>query len=874
MWSITRKLMKSNATMLIPAGIAIFIGTVFIASTLLLGNSLNYSMRQQISASYGEANYAIGPEDDDTASYVDLSEFHLDQLEQIDGVEGTRPDISCGIEVINDDTYSSGLLITYATDSSLMPVSLADGDWPEDGDIVIPQDMASRLNVSIGDTVDVDAYSDDGTVELTISGLSVDPLGAYSYTGGAAVTTYNTLITLLDPTGDIGINSIYTQTVYLLLDEQNGSVDDTTLEAINNLLPTGFTVFSRSDSEDNTLKQMGGGDVDIITTFMMVFGVLALFVAALVIANTFQVLVAQRRRTLALLRTIGATKKQLYASVIIEAIILGLISSAVAVAASIGIMSIVSMCDVDIFDIELTTVPTPQVFIIPIGFAVVVTVLASLSSAHTATSVTPLEALQPIGISDTRTSNTKRQVISTVMMVVGAVVAAFTVIDTWRYSNGETSLCTDNSVVTLLAAMAAVMLFFLGLLLCANRWVPLLLKGIGTAVSHIGASSTLAAANIHKNPRRVAATSAALLIGVTLVATLGTGAASARQTVADALDDVYSVDIQISGESVDSTLLDTVRNINGVDTVELVSTNTVVWHQGDWDTELQVYALTAEQGRNVMNGDAIDELTDGTLLVPNTLAGDNDDYTMLDSATLDLDFNVEYDDNYEIVSSTPLDLTVKAASFRGVYSAYIIYGLALPETLEKASIEPDGYEIWVKTDGNVTAATVMNDIQTALSDYSGISVVGSIAERVSWDSMVNTILIVLVALLAVAVIIALIGVANTLSLSVIERTRESATLRAIGMTRSQLRRSLAVEAVLISLVAGVVGIVLGTIFGWIGSYIVFTVFSYSVETVALPFDWTTAAAILVIAVIAALLASILPARRAVKVPPVEALAEA
>ena len=131
-------------------------------------------------------------------------------------------------------------------------------------------------------------------------------------------------------------------------------------------------------------------------------------------------------------------------------------------------------------------------------------------------------------------------------------------------------------------------------------------------------------------------------------------------------------------------------------------------------------------------------------------------------------------------------------------------------------------------------------------------------------------MMLMVGLIAVAVLIALVGVANTLSLSVIERTRESATLRAIGMTRGQLRRSLGVEALLISLVSGVVGVILGTLFGWLGSYVVFSMYG----TVAFPFEWTVNGIVLGVAAAASLLASVFPARRAVNTPPVEALAEA
>ena len=390
-------------------------------------------------------------------------------------------------------------------------------------------------------------------------------------------------------------------------------------------------------------------------------------------------------------------------------------------------------------------------------------------------------------------------------------------------------------------------------------------------MAHIGPASTIATANIQKNPRRVAATSTALLIGVALVSTLGTGAASARQTLASELDARYSVDIQVSGEGVDQTVLDDIRKVAGIQDAELIGSSNAVWHTDDYDSNLQVYTLTAQQGRAVMNGDAIDGLRDGVLLVPDALAGDSDDYPVRDGSVLDLELNATYSDDGDIVDGIAFKPTVEAAPFRGVNTPYGIYGLMPPDTLDRLGAKPDGYEVWAKTDGTVTPADVIDDIQQAVSSIPGITVGGSIAERVSWDGMVNMLLMVLVALLAVAVIIALIGVANTLSLSVIERTRESATLRAIGMTRGQLRRSLAIEALLISLVSGVVGIVVGTVFGWIGSYIVF---SMSFGLVVFPIDWATSGAILAIAAVAALLASVFPARRAVKTPPVEALAEA
>ena len=176
----------------------------------------------------------------------------------------------------------------------------------------------------------------------------------------------------------------------------------------------------------------------------------------------------------------------------------------------------------------------------------------------------------------------------------------------------------------------------------------------------------------------------------------------------------------------------------------------------------------------------------------------------------------------------------------------------------------------IALDSTLHADDVFTNVQNVFSASAGVTVTGPVAERTQWETMINGMMALLVGLIAVAVLIALVGVANTLSLSVIERTRESATLRAIGMTRGQLRRSLAVEALLLSLVSGVVGVVLGTLFGWLGSYMVFSLYGDTV----FPFEWATNGVVLGVAALAALLASVAPARRAVKTPPVEALAAA
>lgn len=877
MLTVTMRMMRNNVRMLIPAGIAILIGTMFIASTLLFGNTLDYSLRRQVSAGYGGANYAVMATDDGESVYgMTVGDLELEGIRALDGVRGVRPDITVGVEFTHGDSRTSGIAIADATPSSLMPIELSVGDWPQtDGEIVVPRAVADRLDVGVGDSIVVSYQGGGDGIDMTVSGLSLDPGGAYSYYGGAAAVDENTLARL-SGAGDGGFSALACRSMYLDIEAPDGSDDARVLAAVDELLPEHFRVMSRSESEQKALEMLGGGQVDATTQFMLVFGVLALFVAALVIANTFQVLVAQRRRTLALLRVIGARKGQLYRSVVMEALLLGLFSSLVAVGLSIGLMQVLDASGLEFSGIRFVTVVTPDVLLIPVGFGVAVTVAASLGSARTATSVTPLAALQPLEISDSKRSGLPRMILSLLMIVMGAGATVFSVVDTWRGAHGDSAVSVDRFTVVLLTAMGGVLVFFLGVLLCANRWVPWLLSGIGVLVSRIGPASTIAVANIRRNPRRVAATSTALLVGVALVATLGTGAATARRSLADELDANYSVDIQISGDGIDRTVLDEVRDVDGIGKAELIPSYTAFWHNGDsadggrGDQEIRVYSLDSTVGHAVMNGDAADGLSDGVMLVSDALAGNGDGYAVRDGAVMDLGFDVTYDDGGKAVGGRTVELTAKAAAFQGMNVPYRVYGLVETSTLEAVGIEPDGYEVWARTDGTLTPADVIDGVQTALESHPGVTVGGSIAERVTWDGMVNMLLLVLVALLAVAVVIALIGVANTLSLSVIERTRESATLRAIGMTRRQLRCSLAMEALLISLASGVVGIVLGALFGWIGSYIVF---SGSFGSVSFSVDWGMSAAILGVATVAALLASVAPARRAVRTPPVAALAE-
>lgn len=886
MWTITFKLMKRSMRMLIPAGIAIIIGTMFVASTFLFGNALDHSLRQQVSAGFGDAQYAVSASDDSSQGEPKtVANMHLKQIRSINGVAGARPDTAGVIEVSGGSRHehSSTAVIGMANSSGVMPVKLSSGLWPaKSGEIAIPDSMATLLSLHIGDTVDSTVSADrsvtgqQDSLSMKVVGTTTDSAGAYAYYGGAAIVPEQDFARMTGLGVSASFEDLPISTIYVELAPASEQRQELTVRKIKQELPKGLEINDRASIENKMMDSLGGGQVNITTTFILAFGVLAMFVAAIVIANTFQVMIAQRRRTLALLRTIGARKSQLYGSVVVEAALLGIVCSVIGVGCALLLILLLGLSGINLAGAQFALIITWPVFVVPILFGVIITMLASMGSARAATGVTPLEALQPIEGSAKKHHGWFSLVLSLLMLVLGSLAIVMSILRVRKSLTGQTSaLSSDQSLQLLGVAICGVMVVFVGVLLSSSRWMPWLLKGIGAIVSHTGPAATVASANIQKNPRRVASTGAALLIGVTLVSCLGTGAASAKQTMSDALDARYSVDIQITGSHLDTADLNKVKKVRGVQAAGLVPTMNSSMKQGDQQTMMSLYEVSQNEMSQLMRVSTA-ATHDGDLLVPQSLATSKNGLAPGSSVRLTLgDTNDNGDESggsstqntTDVVSR---DFTVTAGNYRGIESNNDYYALVAPGTFAKAGLSDSENQIWVSSNGNQQAGTLVSNIQDALSDVDGVSVGGSIAVRSQWEQIVNVLLMILVALLAVAVVIALIGVANTLSLSVIERLRESATLRAIGMTRGQLRSSLAIEALLISGCSVIVGLILGTVFGWVGSYLVFSQFG----TVAYPLSWAMDLTIIGVAVVAALLASVLPAKRAVSTAPVEALAEA
>ncbi|WP_159798739.1 ABC transporter permease [Puerhibacterium puerhi] len=853
---ITLAQMRRSVGRLAAAGIAIVIGTAFVAATLLAGNLITRSTYDSIAARYAAADLVV-----ESAEGAELSPAQLESVATTSGVVSAAPQSLAyqGLTHGNRTIYQG--VIPQPDDPRLMPLELTDGAAPSAADeIAVPPDVAERLGLGVGATVDVvrDVPGDPETGELeqvvdpmTISGLVADPKNAYGMSGGAAVVTQDTF----DQWGaDAAGGEVTYPEASLLL------ADGADLEAVRAHLATtlgsAFDVVTPDEHAEAAAAELTGGENLMFLIFVLTFASIALLVAGLVITNTFQVLVAQRARTLALLRAVGASKRQVGAGVLLEAAILGVVTSVlgVLVGASLGQLALwVARTGPVAASLPATITVTWQVVAVPIVVGTLVTVAAALVPARVATRVAPLAALRPLDAPTAeKGAGRVRLVLSVLATVIGFALLA-----------GGAALGTVAREPSLGLALGILggATSFVGVAVSAVFWLPKVTGLAGRLVGSSGPTARLAAANTLRNPRRTASTSTALLIGVTLVAMMSTGAASARTSLTAALDGQFPVDVAVQGAQTDDsgatvlpqTVIDAVEAVDEVAAVALLQSGVATLGDGTSSEEETVVTVQGVDRDAALAALRLDEpveaLAPGTAVVPTEVA---DAWGLRDGDRLTLTGDA---------GTVTFDL---ATSDTGIGEV-----LVLPADLRALVTRPTTEAMWLALDPGADARAGVGHVQDTVADTGELaSVSGAAVERASFEDVVDTALGIVLGLLAVAVVIALIGVANTLSLSVIERRRESATMRAIGVTTGQLRWMLAIEGMLIAGVGAVLGIVLGLVYGWAGSLAALGIMG----DVTLSVPWRDVALVAVVALVAGLLASVLPGRSAVRTSPVEALA--
>lgn len=842
MLRLTLAQMRRSLGRLAAAGVAIALGAAFVAATLVAGDVITRTGYDAVTASYGDADLVV-------VTDRSFSDEDLAQVRGTPGVRGADPVLIGFTRLSLGTRQTSERLIATPSDPRLGTLEVVDGAAPAaDDEIALSAATAERLGADVGDTLSVSWWPvpseengdepEEQSADVRLVGVVEDPAGAWSQYGGAALTSPSSALRWS------GFDSVeQAGPVRLLVAAEPGRAD-AVRTGLEDALPQEVTVLTRDEAAAEAVEQIGDGG-NVLVMVALGFAAVALLVAALVIANTFQVIVAQRARTLALLRCVGARRGQLRASVLLEAGLLGVGAAVSGMLVGVGLaqaaLSVLSRMDLGV-PLPTTVALTPAVLLLPVVLGTAVTVLAALVPARIATRVSPVAALRPADAPTLRAGAGRVRLAISMLLTVGGVALLLGAVAMAAAGIGV------GEMLPLLVGVLGGAASFVGILLGAVLWIPRVVSGVGSLLRRGGPSTRLAAANTIRNPRRTAATSTALLIGVTLVAMMSTGAASARVSLAQELDERYPVDILLGstqdGAGVPADVEQDVAATPGVDTVVRVATAYV---SAD-DSLLVAYVLDDEAARVVVRDEQLaDALLDGTSVVPSWAELDG-------TATLTLT-----DSSGEPRLGPPVEVAVRPG---GADEAYLTADAA-----RALGVEPTQSVLLASVAPGASAGDVLGDVQDAVGDAE-VYVVSAATERQGYESTIDTLLAVVVGLLAVAVVIALVGVANTLSLSVIERRRESATLRAIGLSRRGLRWMLAVEGMLIAGVGAALGVGLGLFYGWAGAATVFG----TTGDLNLAVPWTDLGIVLAVALLAGLAASVLPGRSAARTPPVAALA--
>jgi putative ABC transport system permease protein len=740
---------------------------------------------------------------------------------------------------------AEGMVEGYAllTDSDGKPIQPAGAPTlgmtlPTDPSLLGETELRSGRAPTGPDEVAVDASSfakgdlalgDDITVMFQGPARTFTVVGAVGYgeaddLGGATAAYFEvgTAQRLLDSKGSF--DSIVAQAA-------DGTTDEELAQRIGAVLPTGVEAITGEEVSDEQAEAVAGG-LGFITMALTGFAGIALFVGSFIIWNTFSMQVAQRTRELALLRAIGATRRQVMRTIIVEATVLGTAASALGLLLGIGMARGLTSL-MGLFGLSMPSAPLRvEASTIVVGLVVgtLITVAAAVAPARRATKVLPVEALRDAAPAAERFSRVR--LVSGALLVTGGVGVLATAL-----------FGPADVLMTPLGVVAAI----LGITTLA----PLFMRGLAGVISwpllRRGVPGELARQNAMRNPKRTASTAMALVIGLTMVATVAVFAASFKASFTDVLSTSTNADLYVLTPSSQSKgyspgVVDTVRDVDGVETISPTSNG-----KGEFDGAeapfTSIDPATAGQALNLgmVEGSARDLTNDG--VVVKDAVADSRGWEVGDVIPGSFPgagaARLEIQGTYEAKGIVNTDYVISGAA----HTAYF------PDRLAGTAmvLVADGQDV----------AVVEDRIADAIADQPDATVMTQDEFEGEASAVIDQMLGLVTVLLLLAVVIALLGIVNTLALSVFERTRELGLLRAVGMTRGQVRAMVRWESVVISVIGALVGAGLGIA---LGVALTRALADQGLEKVAIPGGQL--ALYVVAAAVAGVLAAIGPSRSA------------
>ncbi|MGA5700720.1 ABC transporter permease [Peterkaempfera bronchialis] len=838
----------AHKTRLLMTALAVLLGIAFVAGTLVFTDTLGQALRNSASKSFSDVSVAIT--DRSASAYADSAEKNrsgatltADTLKRITATEGVARargvvDGFAGVadrkgELIGDGWSTTGTNFVPGDGGRDSRYPMAEGHGPSGpGEIALDTKTAEKGGLQVGDTVRVAVNGPVMRLRLTGVFHTDDP----RVSSGGSLVLFDTATAqrlYLSPGrfGEIDVAAA------------PGTSQAALLTRVEKLLPKSHTIRAETGQQlaDDQAEQIARS-TDSLSTALLAFAGIALFVGVFIIANTFTMLVAQRTRELALLRAVGASRRQVTRSVLAEAFAVGAAASLAGLAAGIGIAAamraVMGALDAPLPDGPL--VVTPATVLVSLVVGTLVTLLAAWLPARRASRIPPVAAMSSAELPATQKSLLVRNSIGAAMTALG--VAAIVYGASTGGSDGRMPIAA-GAFLTLIGVFVLTPLLSRPVIALAT---PLLSGAFGV-------SGRLARQNAVRNPRRTAATASALTIGITLISALSVIGSSVNHAVDKAVTGDLKADYLVSMANYSDLSPEVAREIAKVPDVSAVGAMTSAQLDLGGRTRPLSGVDAAAFDRLValrLRSGSTAALAQGQLLVRADVAAERGWHTgstvqarYPDGSTARLTVGGVYEKN-GMVSSLVLDNRV----------------------LDRHRKESGVSQVLLKG-AHGESDSLQRAVKAATGDNPLIKVQNQDEIRAGFSQVISFLLNLLYGLLAMAVLIAVLGVVNTLAMSVFERRREIGMLRAIGLDRAGVKRMVRLESLVISLFGAVLGIGLGIFLAWAVNGTLKENLSGLTTVVPL----AQVAYLLAGAAVIGLLAAVWPARRASRINVLEAI---
>ncbi len=834
MFRLTIAEIAANKRRLMATAVAVILGVAFLAGTLILTDTILGTFDDALAeADAGTDVYVRGASPLDGGFGDDgptIDAALAGRIAEVDGVEAAAVRVTGYAQVLDHHgravgNPNSGVLgMGWSPVDELNPFRLVDGRAPvRQGEVVIDKNSADEASLSVGDTTTV--LSTGEPQQATIVGIA--RFGEADSPGGSAIVLFDS-DTAQAVLGEAG------QVDGIAVAAEAGMAPETLVAALTPLAGPGNEVLTGDQILAEDQAQIHD-DIGAFGTFMTVFAGIALFVGAFIINNTFAILVAQRTRQMALLRAIGASGGQVRRAVLAEAAVVGLVASGVGLAAGFGVARLLQAL-LAAAGVEIppgATVISLSTVLVSLAAGLVVTVVSAVLPARRASRVAPVAALRETAVD--------QSVVSTTRAAFGTALAGLGV--------GALLVGVESAEPAVVGLGAA------GLFAGVTVLGPMLARPVAFALGYPmaklrGLPGTIAQQNAVRNPKRTARTAASLMIGVGLVTFIAILAASTKASGAGAFRTDYHGTAVIDSGAFDATAglsPDLAADVRGRPGVRAVAEERLATVEIDGETDDYFRAYDA-----------------GTIASLFDLGPVEGDLSQLGADGLAVEA-AEGPDAPRLGDTRTITFATGARTFTiraifangGSFLGHQFVDLAAFEA--NLGTQPDS-RIYVDADN-------LDGLTAAVAPYPTAKVLDTEAFIAQQTGEIDTMLKVVEALLGLAVVIALLGIANTLALSVNERRRELGLLRAVGMSRGQVRASVRWESAIVALFGTASGLGLGVSIGWA---MVEALAGEGIDRFVIPAG--PLAVITAGAVAAGVAAAVLPARRAARVEVLTALA--